>query len=90
MLLALAALLVLGQDAHAATLSADFGASETPKLKVGFLHNLSASAPSDEMLLPLRPTAWRSNEASAPAERVRALGATPTIVLSEHWSYPSR
>jgi xylan 1,4-beta-xylosidase len=90
MLLALAALLVLGQAARAATLSADFGASETPKLKVGFLHNLSASAPSDEMLLPLRPTAWRSNEASAPAERVRMLGASQTIVLSDHWSYPSR
>jgi xylan 1,4-beta-xylosidase len=87
--LALAALLVLGQAARAATLSADFGASETPNLKVGFLHNLSASAPSDEMLLPLRPTAWRSNEASAPSGRVRALGATPTIVLSDHWSYPA-
>jgi hypothetical protein len=38
---ALAGLLMIGPAAHAATLSADFGASETPKLTVGFLHNLS-------------------------------------------------
>jgi xylan 1,4-beta-xylosidase len=88
LLLALAALLVLGEAAHAANISANFGASETPKLKVGFLHNLSGSAPSDEMLLPLRPTAWRSNQESAPPDRVRALGAAHTIVLSDHWSYP--
>jgi hypothetical protein len=69
--------------------SADFGAGETPKLKVGFLHNLSASAPSDEMLVPLKPTAWRSNDASAPADRVRRVGASHTIVLSDHWSYPA-
>jgi xylan 1,4-beta-xylosidase len=89
LLLALAALLVLGEAARAANISANFGASETPKLKVGFLHNLSASAPSDEMLLPLRPTAWRSNQDSAPPARVQALGATHTIVLSDHWRYPA-
>jgi hypothetical protein len=75
--------------AHAADVAADFGSRETPKLKVGFLHNLSASAPSDELLVPLRPTAWRSSEASAPAARVRELGASHTIVLSDHWSYPA-
>jgi hypothetical protein len=48
---ALAGLLMIASAAHAATLSTDFGASETPKLTVGFLHNLSASAPSDELLM---------------------------------------
>jgi hypothetical protein len=56
----LAGMLIIAPAAHAATVSADFRASETPKLKVGFLHNLSASAPSDELLTPLKPTAWRS------------------------------
>jgi hypothetical protein len=85
----LAGLLTIPPAAHAATVSAHFRANEDPELKVGFLHNLSASAPSDEMLVPLKPTAWRSNEASAPADRVRSLGASQTIVLSDHWSYPS-
>jgi xylan 1,4-beta-xylosidase len=88
-LTALACLLLVGPAARAATVSGHFGASATPKLKVGFLHNLSASAPSDELLVPLKPTAWRSNEASAPADRVRVLGASHTIVLSDHWSYPA-
>ena len=70
-------------------MTADFGLRDTPKLKLGFLHNLSASAPSDDLLLPLKPTAWRSSESSAPADRVRALGASQTIVLSDHWSYPA-
>jgi xylan 1,4-beta-xylosidase len=87
---ALAVLLVLGPAARAATVAADFGVSEAPKLKVGFLHSLSESAPSDGLLLPLGPTAWRSNDASAPAARVRGLGASHTIVLSDHWSYPTR
>jgi xylan 1,4-beta-xylosidase len=87
---ALAFLLVLGPAARAATVAADFGVSEAPKLRVGFLHNLSASAPSDGLLVPLGPTAWRSNDASAPADRVRGLGASHTIVLSDHWSYPAR
>lgn len=39
--------------AHAAVVAAEFGVGETPKLKVGFLHNVSMSAPSDELLLPL-------------------------------------
>ena len=85
----LAGLLIIAPAAHAATVSADFRASETPELKVGFLHNLSASAPSDELLAPLKPTAWRSSESSAPADRVRSFGASQTIVLSDHWSYPS-
>jgi xylan 1,4-beta-xylosidase len=86
---ALAGLLMISPGAQAASVSADFGTRETPKLKVGFLHNLSVSAPSDELLLPLKPTAWRSSEASAPADRVRGLGASQTIVLSDHWSYPA-
>jgi xylan 1,4-beta-xylosidase len=86
---ALGVLLTIAPGAHAATVSTDFAAAQTPKLKVGFLHNLSASAPSDEMLVPLKPTAWRSNEASAPADRLRRLGASQTIVLSDHWSYPA-
>jgi hypothetical protein len=65
-LTALACLLLVGPAARAATVSADFRISEAPKLKVGFLHNLSASAPGDELLVPLKPTAWRSSEASAP------------------------
>ena len=81
--------LILGPAAHAATLSADFGTPEYPRLKLGFLHNLSVAKPADDVLLPLQPTAWRSNDASAPAERVRALGASHTIVLSDHWSYPA-
>jgi xylan 1,4-beta-xylosidase len=90
LLAVLAGLLTIAPAANAATLSADFRAGETPKLRLGFLHNLSTSAPSDEMLVPLKPTAWRSNEATAPADRVRSLGASHTIVLSDHWSYPSR
>jgi xylan 1,4-beta-xylosidase len=85
----LGGVLILGPAANAATISADFGAIERPRLKVGFLHNLSAAKPTDDLLVPLRPTAWRSNEASAPAARVRALGASHTIVLSDHWSYPA-
>jgi hypothetical protein len=84
----MAILLVVVPAAHPATVTADFGQRVTPKLKLGFLHNLSATAPSDDLLLPLKPTAWRSNERSAPAHRVHALGATQTIVLSDHWSYP--
>jgi xylan 1,4-beta-xylosidase len=87
---ALAVLLVLGPAARAATVAADFGVSEAPKLRVGFLHNLSVSAPSDGLVVPLGPTAWRSNDASAPDDRVRGLGASHTIVLSDHWSYPAR
>jgi hypothetical protein len=86
---AFAGLVTIGPTAHAATVSVGFRAIEAPVLKVGFLHNLSASAPSDELLVPLRPTAWRSSEASAPADRVRGLGATHTIVLSDHWAYPA-
>lgn len=86
----LASLLALAPAAHAAGVSADFATRETPKLRLGFLHNLSLSAPSDDLLLPLKPTAWRSSEASAPADRIRRLGATQTIVLSDHWSYPAR
>lgn len=89
LLTALAWLVLVGHAARAATVSAGFRISETPKLKVSFLHNLSASAPSDELLVPLRPTAWRSSEASGPADRVRRLGASHTIVLSDHWSYPA-
>jgi xylan 1,4-beta-xylosidase len=85
---ALAGGLMMSSSAEAVSVSADFASRETPKLRVGFLHNLSASAPSDDLLLPLHPTAWRSNDHSAPAERVRALGARHTIVLSDHWSYP--
>jgi hypothetical protein len=40
MLLALAALLVLCPAARAATVAVDFGVSEVPRLKVGFLHSL--------------------------------------------------
>jgi xylan 1,4-beta-xylosidase len=87
---ALAAVLIISPAVRAASVSADFGTRETLTMKVGFLHNLSASAPSDELLLPLKPTAWRSSEASAPADRVRGLGASHTIVLSDHWSYPAR
>jgi xylan 1,4-beta-xylosidase len=90
MLSALAALLVLAPAAQAATAAVDFGVSEAPKLKAGFLHNLSDSAPSDALLAPLGPRAWRSNDASAPAGRVRGLGASHTIVLSDHWSYPAQ
>jgi xylan 1,4-beta-xylosidase len=86
---ALAALLALAPAAPAATVSADFGTREHPQLKVGFLHNLSPASPTDDLLLPLHPTAWRSNDASAPVDRVRALGASHTIVLSDHWSYPA-
>jgi hypothetical protein len=53
----LAGLLMISPATQAASVSADFGASETPNLKVGFLHNLSASAPTDELLVPLRPSA---------------------------------
>jgi xylan 1,4-beta-xylosidase len=80
---------MISAAAHAATVTADYGLRDTPKLKLGFLHNLSISAPSDDLLLPLKPTAWRSSESSAPADRVRALGASQTIVLSDHWSYPA-
>lgn len=86
----LAGLVTISSAARAATVSADFRTGENPKLKVGFLHNLSVSAPSDELLLPLKPTAWRSSESSAPADRVRRLGANHTIVLSDHWSYPAQ
>jgi xylan 1,4-beta-xylosidase len=86
---AVAVLLAINAAARAATVSVDFATRETPELKLGFLHNLSASAPDDELLLPLKPTAWRSSEASAPADRVRELGADHTIVLSDHWSYPA-
>jgi hypothetical protein len=72
MLSALAALLVLCPPAQAATVGADFAVSEVPRLKVGFLHNLSESAPSDGLLAPLGPTAWRSNDASAPEPGARA------------------
>jgi hypothetical protein len=81
---------MISPAARAATVSADFATPETPELKLGFLHNLSSTAPTDELLLPLRPTAWRSSERSAPADRVRSLGATHTIVLSDHWSYPAQ
>ena len=58
---------LVGSDApaQAATVSADFGAREHPRLKVGFLHNLTSASPTDELLLPVHPTAWRSNERSA-------------------------
>jgi hypothetical protein len=85
---ALAVLLLIVPAAHPATVTADFGERDAPKLKLGFLHNLSSTAPSDDLLLPLKPTAWRSSEHTAPADRVRALGASQTIVLSDHWSYP--
>jgi hypothetical protein len=81
---------VLAPPGRAATITADLGAREHPQLKVGFLHNLTPTSPSDDWLLPLHPTAWRSNERSAPADRVHALGAIHTIVLSDHWSYPSQ
>jgi xylan 1,4-beta-xylosidase len=85
----LAALFVLSTPTHAATVSVELGFPQHPPLKVGFLHNLSHASPTDELLVPLRPTAWRSSEASAPADRVHALGASHTIVLSDHWSYPA-
>jgi hypothetical protein len=44
---ALAGLLMISPAAHAASMAADFGARETPDLKVGFLHNLSVYAPTD-------------------------------------------
>ena len=42
-------------------MSANFVARETPMLKL----NLSLSAASDDLLLPLKPTAWRGNDESA-------------------------
>jgi len=85
-----ALLLTAIQPAHAATVTADFGDRQHPRLKVGFLHNLTSVSPPEALLRPLRPTAWRSNDGSASVDRVHALGAVHTIVLSDHWSYPSR
>jgi xylan 1,4-beta-xylosidase len=82
----LLALVLLAAPAGAARISVDLSKREPVKLKVGFLHSLTDAAPSDVVLLPLRPTAWRGSEASASLDRVRSLGAKHTIILSDLWS----
>jgi xylan 1,4-beta-xylosidase len=83
---ALLALLLLVAPAGAATVSVDLSNREPVKLKIGFLHNLTDTAPSDVLLRPLRPTAWRGSEVSASRRRVRSLGAQHTVILSDLWS----
>ena len=55
----------------------------------GFIHSLSATEPSDELVRPLAPRLWRSDLARAPLDRVLALGARYQLVLSDLWGYPS-
>ncbi len=52
---------------------------------VGFTHGLSADAPPDDVVAPLRPALIRGG--TAPRERASGLGATYMVVLGDFWGY---
>ncbi len=85
-----AALVCFPGSAQAATLSVDLSERETPRLRLGFLHGMTSGAPDDELIRPLRPRAWRSNDTAwgAPYVRARAFGSRYSLVLSDRWAYP--
>ena len=84
------ALVCFPGSAPAATLSVDLSERETPRLRLGFLHGMTSGAPDDELIRPLRPRAWRSNDTAwgAPYVRARAFGSRYSLVLSDRWAYP--
>jgi xylan 1,4-beta-xylosidase len=73
-----------------AHVSADLGAAPRrgPSMS-GFLHSLEGDTPADAAIRPLQPRFWRSVPQRAPYERVRSLGASYQLVLSDLWGYPS-
>lgn len=72
-----------------ADLQVDFAAPVTGvKSMSGFLHGISPTSPPDSLVLPLKPSFWRIGYFDS-YERVIAMGARVTLVLSDVWGYPT-